>query len=69
MRIAAVLGLFQGLFGAEKIIQGCQNIPITVGDVFGQTRVNSDTQKASILGVEVTTANLSRIVVCGNFMG
>ena len=69
MLIAAVSGLFQGLFGAGKIVQGSQNISIRVGDVLGQTGVNSDTQKASVLGVEVTSANLSRISVCGNFRG
>ena len=66
---AAVWGWFRCCFGTGKIVQGCQNIPIIVGDVLGQTGVNSDTQKASVLGVEVTSANLSRIAVCGNFRG
>ena len=69
MRIAAVSGLFQGLFGAGKIVQGCQNIPITVGAVLGQTGVDSDTQKASVLGVGVASTNLSIFAICGNFRG
>ena len=67
--VVAVRGCFQGLFGAGKIVQGCQNIPITVGDVLGQTGVDSDTQKTSVLGVKVACANLSRFAICGNFRG